>query len=75
MLIIGLHHHPKKIFIETNLLKSLPIREIKSGFAEVIKHCLIKDKTAFYRLLNTNWKNYDWNDIILHSIKIKLNRY
>ena len=68
---VGVFLNPKKIFIETNLLKSLPIREIKSGFAEVIKHCLIKDKTEFYRLLNTNWKNYDWNDIIIHSIKIK----
>jgi len=68
---VGLFLNPKKVFIDTNLLKSLPTREIKSGFAEVIKHCLIKDKTEFYRLLNTNWKNYNWNDIIKHSIKIK----
>ena len=68
---VGVFLNPKKVFIDTNLLKSLPTREIKSGFAEVIKHCLIKDKTEFYRLLNTNWKNYNWNDIIKHSIKIK----
>ena len=68
---VGLFLNPKKVFIDTNLLKSLPTREIKSGFAEVIKHCLIKDKTEFYKLLNTNWKNYNWNDIIKHSIKIK----
>ena len=68
---IGVFLNPKKIFIDTDLLKSLPIRELKSGFAEVIKHCLIKDKNEFYRLLNTNWKNYNWNDIVKHSIKIK----
>ena len=68
---VGVFLNPKKIFIDTNLLKSLPIRELKSGFAEVIKHCLIKDKNEFYRLLNTNWKNYNWNDIVKHSIKIK----
>ena len=68
---VGVFLNPKKIFIDTDLLKSLPIRELKSGFAEVIKHCLIKDKNEFYRLLNTNWKNYNWNDIVKHSIKIK----
>jgi len=68
---VGVFLNPKKIFIDTKLLKSLPIRELKSGFAEVIKHCIIKDKNEFYRLLNTNWKNYDWNDIVKHSIKIK----
>ncbi|MEO2084863.1 MAG: 3-dehydroquinate synthase family protein, partial [Marinoscillum sp.] len=68
---VGVFLNPKKIFIDTKLLKSLPIRELKSGFSEVIKHCIIKDKNEFYRLLNTNWKNYDWNDIVKHSIKIK----
>ena len=57
---VGVFLNPKKVFIDTDLLKSLPIRELKSGFAEVIKHCLIKDKNEFYRLLNTNWKNYSW---------------
>ena len=34
---IGTYYHPSKIIIDTDLLKNLPSRELKSGLAEVIK--------------------------------------
>ncbi|MBD3183920.1 3-dehydroquinate synthase [Candidatus Poribacteria bacterium] len=45
--LIGAFHQPKFVFIDVSVLKSLPERELKSGFAEVIKHAVIMDKELF----------------------------
>lgn len=44
---IGAFHHPSKVFIDLNLLKTLPEREFFYGLAESIKHSLIADKDLF----------------------------
>ncbi|MBB6735750.1 3-dehydroquinate synthase [Cohnella zeiphila] len=41
--IIGAFHQPEFVLYDLNTLKSLPPREIRSGFAEVVKHGLIWD--------------------------------
>ncbi|MCS6796439.1 MAG: 3-dehydroquinate synthase, partial [Raineya sp.] len=41
---IGVFAHPKAIFIDTKFLQTLPEKELRAGFAEIIKHCLIADK-------------------------------
>ena len=46
--LIGAFHQPRLVLIDINLLKSLPKSEVSEGYAEIIKHCLIKDK----KLLN-----------------------
>jgi 3-dehydroquinate synthase len=40
---IGLFGLPLAVCIDTNFLKTLSIRELRSGFAEILKHCLIAD--------------------------------
>jgi 3-dehydroquinate synthase len=45
--LIGAFHHPRSVFIDTKTLATLDNRNYKSGFAEVIKHGLIRDKTLF----------------------------
>jgi 3-dehydroquinate synthase len=40
---IGLFALPLAVCIDTNFLKTLSIRELRSGFAEILKHCLIAD--------------------------------
>lgn len=50
---IGAFHQPEAVFYDLNYLKSLPIKEIRSGFAEVIKHALIQDP-SFYNWIQTN---------------------
>ncbi len=42
--IIGTFHQPKAVIIDVKTLATLPKRELLSGFAEIIKHALIKDK-------------------------------
>ncbi len=38
---IGVFKDPEGVFIHTDFLNTLPARELRSGFAEVIKHALI----------------------------------
>jgi 3-dehydroquinate synthase len=49
---IGSFHHPKKIFIDLTLLKTLPDKQFLYGLAETIKHGLIADSDLFSFLEN-----------------------
>ena len=41
--LIGVFHQPKLVLADTDTLASLPEREFREGFAEVIKHAAIRD--------------------------------
>lgn len=45
---IGVFHQPKFVFIDVDVLKTLPERELKAGLAEVVKHGMIMDSELFY---------------------------
>lgn len=45
--IIGAFYQPEFVYINTSTLRTLPIREIRSGLAEVIIHCIINDNCLF----------------------------
>ncbi|QPA32987.1 3-dehydroquinate synthase [Thermaerobacillus caldiproteolyticus] len=47
---IGAFHQPEAVIYDIAFLRSLPEKELRSGFAEVIKHALIRDR-AFYEWL------------------------
>lgn len=55
--LIGQFHHPEAVIYDTAFLKSLPLKEIRSGMAEVIKHALISN-VRFYERLVDNLKTY-----------------
>jgi 3-dehydroquinate synthase len=46
----GAFHQPRGVFISTELLASLPPRELAAGMAEVIKYGLLADAALFARL-------------------------
>ncbi len=75
--LIGSFYQPNEIIIDTNFLKTLPIRELKSGYSEIVKHALIKD-VSFFNWLDRNYsKLIKLNPLILKkaiskSINIKL---
>src|SRR5690606_32809135 len=48
---IGSFHQPEAVFYYTTFLKTLPAHEIRSGFAEAVKHALIADRDFYYYLL------------------------
>ena len=68
---IGIFNNPKAVFISINFLESLPENQLKSGFAEVVKHALISDNSLWKRLLSIPFVDLDWEDIIETSVHIK----
>jgi 3-dehydroquinate synthase len=45
--LIGLFHQPRLVLADTAVLATLPIRELKAGYAEVVKYGLIGDAAFF----------------------------
>ena len=68
---IGLFSNPKSVIINPIFLKTVPEKQLQTGFAEVIKHSLITDKKYWEILSNTAFKDLDWQNIIDISIQIK----
>ncbi|WNF31951.1 3-dehydroquinate synthase [Aeribacillus composti] len=50
---IGAFHQPHAIIYDTQFLKTLPLLEIRSGFAEVVKHGFINDRSFVENLMKT----------------------
>ncbi|KPF67502.1 hypothetical protein IP84_12935 [beta proteobacterium AAP99] len=50
---IGAFHQPSEVFIDPLLLNTLPDAELSAGFAEIIKHALIRD-AAYLDWLEAN---------------------
>ncbi|WP_276348007.1 3-dehydroquinate synthase [Daejeonella sp. JGW-45] len=68
--IIGTFTQPKAVFIHTGFLSTLDEREIRSGFAEVIKHGLIYDRSLFEKVRTAGPEGLN-DDIIYRSVEIK----
>ncbi|MBS4215860.1 3-dehydroquinate synthase [Neobacillus rhizophilus] len=68
---IGAFYQPEAVFYDLELLKTLPIQEIRSGFAEVIKHALINDD-YFYQWLSSNID--DLNSLTLEELSKSLTK-
>ena len=45
--LIGSFYQPKLVIIDTSFINSLPKKEMICGFAEILKHSIIKDKKFF----------------------------
>jgi len=68
---IGLFNDPEKILIFTDFLKTLPPRELRSGFGEVIKHGLIRDHDYWSKTSKSRFPEMDWESVIQRSVEIK----
>lgn len=68
---IGVFKEPTATLICPSFLKTLPERELRSGYAEIIKHCLIADKDMWNIISSQLLNSQDWNGLIAHSVKIK----
>ena len=75
--LIGTFYQPKGVLIDISVLKSLPKKEIRSGYSEIIKHALIKDYSFFCWLEKNAKELINLNKSILEkaiykSIMIKI---
>jgi len=48
--LIGAIHHPALIIADVEALESLPAKELRQGYAEIIKHAIIRDAEMFRAL-------------------------
>ena len=50
--LIGSFYQPKLVLSDTKFLNSLPKKEMICGYAEILKHAIIKDRNFFNWLKN-----------------------
>ena len=75
--LLGTFYQPKEVLIDVSILNNLPKKEIKAGYAEIIKHALINDYSFFCWLEKNVNKLLNLDKLILEkaiykSIMIKL---
>ena len=69
---VGVFNNPQAVFIFPEFLKTLPFREIRSGFAEIIKHSLIADAGQWQRIQTLpSLREVNWPDLLVPSLEIK----
>lgn len=69
---IGVFQTPALTLLHSGFLKTLPESEKRSGFAEVIKHSLIADATAWEKIRQRPFNEQDWETLLPHSVNVKL---
>jgi 3-dehydroquinate synthase len=70
---IGLFQDPLRVMIHPKFLETLPPAELRSGFAEVIKHGLITDANYWRSVKETPLAKQDWSAVIARSVHLKAN--
>ncbi len=72
---VGVFHQPVETIVDTRWLSSLPLEQVLCGYAEMLKHGLIADKTYWKALLNYDPSqepnNETMRQLIEQSIGIK----
>lgn len=71
---IGVFNEADAVIISTTPLYTLPKEEIKSGFAEMLKHGLLKGKDTFNKLLAFDFDNFNPDhllDLLEESVNVK----
>jgi 3-dehydroquinate synthase len=59
--LIGAFHQPSLVLADTKALSTLPVREMRAGYAEVAKYGLLGD-ARFFGWLEQNWQRLFGND-------------
>jgi 3-dehydroquinate synthase len=69
---VGTFTRPSAVFISPVWLRTLPGREMKSGFAEILKHALISGRENWEDLARlTSLDGPDWLTVIRDSVMLK----
>lgn len=71
---IGVFMEPNAVIINVNFLKTIDRENFLSGYAEMLKHGLIKSREHWAELLTFDMENIDYDvlqGIIAHSVAVK----
>ncbi|CAB4719794.1 unannotated protein [freshwater metagenome] len=74
--LVGAFHSPQIVFVDPNFLETLPIDELRSGLAEIIKCGFIADEEILKIFEADSQKLLQWNspqllEVIQRSIQVK----
>lgn len=70
--LIGVIRNPNAVYIFTEFLESLPSRQILSGFAELLKHGLIRNAENYSHLTGLDTlDDIQWEGLIYDSVLLK----
>ncbi|MFT8321543.1 MAG: 3-dehydroquinate synthase [Bacillus sp. (in: firmicutes)] len=73
---IGAFYQPEAVIYNTSYIQTLPLKEVKSGFGEVMKHALISD-FHFYSMLLEDITDFSvvpeqtWSSLLKRGIEVK----
>jgi len=71
---VGLFQNPQAVFVDPVFLKTLSYKELRSGFAEIIKHGLIADANLWKDLATVeDIYSLNMEDLIYRSLLVKQN--
>jgi 3-dehydroquinate synthase len=68
---IGVFQTPALTVLHAGFLRTLSQREKRSGFAEIVKHCLISDKVMWDEVRSKPFDAQNWDVLIRHSVSFK----
>ena len=57
--------------LDATFFETLSTEELRSGYAEIIKHCLIRDAAMFDKITETPYEKLDLFALTKHSVEIK----
>ncbi len=66
--IVGAFYQPRLVYINVNTLRTQPKKEFISGFAEIIKHGIIRDADFFEYIDYNTEKIFSFNEDVLQYI-------
>jgi len=75
--LVGSFKQPAAVFVDPGVLRTLPIDELRSGMAEVIKHGIVADESLFKLLIQLNgdysvlWEKPIGAELIRLSLLVK----
>jgi 3-dehydroquinate synthase len=68
--LIGAFHQPALVLADTDALSTLPVRQLRAGYAEVVKYGLLGD-AVFFDHLDANWQELFGNHTVALAAAIE----
>ena len=67
--LVGVIHHPALIICDVDALETLPPQELRQGYAEIIKHAIIRDADMFHDLSSCRAPTHRYGDALVELIR------
>ncbi|SIS37142.1 3-dehydroquinate synthase [Salimicrobium flavidum] len=72
--LIGAFYHPDKVLYDTETIRTLPLKEKRSGYGEVVKHALLSDEGWFSEVVTRRLDSLSSEEVradLIRGIELK----